>query len=236
VLFRSAAVERIRYGLVAQGGTSQKNPLTLYFDRARVGTSAAGPLGGSTPVPTPTPTPSPAPSPSPTPSPAPAPPANAAPKVAITSPTAGAHFTRSLLLQADASDDSRVAKVEFRIDGNLVATENIAPYSITVNTRRLADGTHTVTATAYDAAGLKTSTSVQAVKGTALSAVVTRAATGAQARRAAARSSVARDRCAVRVLKGRHTARATRRAARQAAACHVRVSRALLRRALRHPV
>jgi hypothetical protein len=212
-------IERIRYGLVAQGGSSQTNPLTLYFDRARVSTSAVGPLGTA-------PAPVSSPSPSTTPSPTPAP-TNAAPAVSITSPTAGARFGRSLLLQAAATDDVHVARVEFRIDGRLVATDSVLPYSSSVSTRKLSDGSHTVRATAYDDAGLEASTSVQAVKGgVALASVAGKPVTRAKSRPA---------RCArtIRAGKRRHGARAAARAAHRASVCRLRAQRARLRRAVR---
>jgi hypothetical protein len=212
-------IERIRYGLVAQGGSSQTNPLTLYFDRARVSTSATGPLGTApAPVPAPTTTPSPTPTPAP---------ANAAPTVKITAPTAGARFGKSLALEASASDDVRVAKVEFRIDGRLVATDSAAPYSSSVSTRKLSDGTHTISATAYDDAGLKTSTSVQAVKG----AVAVAKAAVTPVTRAVAGS--ARCTRAVRALERRHGARAAARAAHRASVCKHRAQRARMRQAVK---
>ena len=220
-------IERIRYGLVAQGGSSQTNPLTLYFDRARVehvGDRTA-PHGAGTRV-QPEPEPDPEPSPSTTPSPTPAP-TNAAPAVSITSPTAGARFGRSLLLEASATDDVHVAKVEFRIDGRLVATDSVLPYSSSVSTRKLSDGSHTVSATAYDDAGLKASTSVQAVKGgVALASVAGKPVTRAKSRPA---------RCArtIRAGKRRHGARAAARAEHRASVCQHRAQRAWLRRAVR---
>jgi hypothetical protein len=216
-------IERIRYGLVAQGGSSQTNPLTLYFDRARVSTSATGPLG-TAPVPAPSPGTGTGTGSTPSPTPAPA---NAAPTVSITAPTAGARFGKSLLLEASASDDVHVAKVEFRIDGRLVATDSVQRYSSSVSTRKLSDGTHTISATAYDDAGLKASTSVQAVKGAAALA----SAAGTPVTRAVARS--ARCARAMRALKRRHGARAAARAAHRASVCKHRAQRARMRRAVR---
>lgn len=220
-------IERIRYGLVAQGGSSQTKALELFFDRAHVDTSQLGPIGGATPAPEPTPAPSPSPSPTPEPSPAPAPAPNAAPTVALTSPVAGARFTRSLALAANASDDRAVSRVEFRIDGGLVATDSSRPYAASINTRKLADGAHTVTATAYDAEGLKTSDSVSVTKGAAL-ATATRAT--------AQRTSAARPaRCATRTVRRLHGARAAKRArtctrlAFKRAAARARARRAAVR-------
>ncbi len=57
-------------------------------------------------------------------------PGNTAPTVSLTSPTAGQSFAAgaSVPLAANASDaDGSVARVEFRIDGQLVATDATAP-------------------------------------------------------------------------------------------------------------
>jgi hypothetical protein len=91
----------------------------------------------------------------------PAQPVDAAPAVALTAPTAGATFRRGLQFSATASDDRGVAKVEFRIDGTLVATDTSAPYSVYWRApRRLALGAHTVRARAVDRAGQTAESSV----------------------------------------------------------------------------
>ena len=129
-------IERIRYGLVAQGGSSQTKALTLYFDRARVGTSAIGPSARRRHPCPPEPEPR-APSPSTAPSPTPAP-TNAAPSGdRITSPVAGARFGRSLLLERPPRPTT--LDVERRVPHRrrLVATDSPRPYAVSVNTRKL---------------------------------------------------------------------------------------------------
>jgi hypothetical protein len=76
--------------------------------------------------------------------------ANAAPEVSLTSPTAAQNFASgaTVPLAANATDDGGVARVEFRIDGNLVNTDTSAPYAF--GATGLASGTHSVTATAVD--------------------------------------------------------------------------------------
>ncbi|HKA39260.1 MAG TPA: Ig-like domain-containing protein, partial [Burkholderiales bacterium] len=60
----------------------------------------------------------------------------------------------TITLAASASDNVGVAGVRFRIDGvNLGAEDTSAPYSISWNTTGVANGSHTVTAVARDAAG-----------------------------------------------------------------------------------
>jgi hypothetical protein len=109
---------------------------------------------------------------------------------------------------ANASDDHAVNRVEFRLDGRLVATEYIAPYDVTVNTKKVANGTHTLTATVYDNAGLKSSDSVSLVKGTTKARL---------ARTASARATKALRACTSRVFHARaHSAKVRRKALRQA--------------------
>ncbi len=77
---------------------------------------------------------------------------NTAPVVTLTSPTANQVFpsgTTSVNLAATATDNVSVQRVEFRVDGALVNTDTSAPYSFTAT--GLAAGSHTWSATAYDA-------------------------------------------------------------------------------------
>jgi aryl-phospho-beta-D-glucosidase BglC (GH1 family) len=76
---------------------------------------------------------------------------NQAPTISLTSPTSGQNFASgaTVTLSASASDtDGSIARVEFVVDGNVVSTDTSAPYSY--NAAGLADGSHTVKATAYD--------------------------------------------------------------------------------------
>ncbi|RKG52509.1 hypothetical protein D7X30_33415 [Corallococcus sp. AB011P] len=75
-----------------------------------------------------------------------------APTVTLTSPVAGATVRGSLVFSADASDNRGVTSVEFKVDGNTVAIDNTAPYTLTWSSTQLANGTHTVSARAWDAA------------------------------------------------------------------------------------
>ncbi|MES2128410.1 MAG: CehA/McbA family metallohydrolase [Pseudomonadota bacterium] len=62
----------------------------------------------------------------------------------------------TITLSATASDNIGVAKVEFYIDGALNATVTSSPFSVTTNSALLANGSHVLTARAYDAAGNNT--------------------------------------------------------------------------------
>jgi Bacterial Ig domain len=84
------------------------------------------------------------------------------PTVSITAPTAGQTVSSTVSLAANAGDDVGVARVQFKVDGVSVGSaDTAAPYSVAWNSSGVANGTHIVTATAWDAAGnQKTSTSV----------------------------------------------------------------------------
>jgi hypothetical protein len=59
----------------------------------------------------------------------------------------------TITLSATASDNVGVTKVEFYVDGVLKGTDTTAAYSMTLDSTLLANGSHTLTAKAYDAAG-----------------------------------------------------------------------------------
>lgn len=76
---------------------------------------------------------------------------NQAPTATLTSPANGASFDQgaAVPLAATANDpDGSVNRVEFLVDGNLVATDTTAPY--TASATGLAAGTHTARAVAFD--------------------------------------------------------------------------------------
>ena len=76
------------------------------------------------------------------------------PTVSITSPASGATVSCTITVTATASDDKGVAGVQFRLDGvNFGAEDTAAPYSATWDTTSTANGSHTITAVARDAAG-----------------------------------------------------------------------------------
>jgi subtilisin family serine protease len=76
------------------------------------------------------------------------------PGVSITSPGTGSTLKSSVGVAASASDNSgMVEEVEFFVDGALKATDKAAPFAFTWDTRTVGDGTHTLTAKAYDPTG-----------------------------------------------------------------------------------
>lgn len=58
----------------------------------------------------------------------------------------------TITLSATASDDVGVTKVEFWVDGSLKGTVTAAPYSMTLDSRSLPNGLHSLVAKAFDAA------------------------------------------------------------------------------------
>ena len=71
------------------------------------------------------------------------------PTVSVTeSGTAG-----TITLSASATDNVGVTKVEFYVDSVLKGTDTATPYTLTLDSTTLANGSHTLTAKAYDAAG-----------------------------------------------------------------------------------
>jgi cellulose 1,4-beta-cellobiosidase len=84
---------------------------------------------------------------------------NQPPIVSLTSPTAGQSFAAgaAVPLAANASDpDGTVNRVEFLVDGTVVATDTTSPY--TASATGLTAGSHTATARAFDNASPAAST------------------------------------------------------------------------------
>ena len=87
-----------------------------------------------------------------------------APTVSLTAPTAGATVSGTVTISANASDNKGVTKVEFCWTARSWGRghhRDLGSYSVSWNTTTVANGSHTLTARAYDAAGnTKTSTAV----------------------------------------------------------------------------
>jgi hypothetical protein len=77
------------------------------------------------------------------------------PTVSVAAPVNNATVSgSSVTVSANASDNVGVAGVQFKLDGaNLGAEDTSAPYGVTLDSRTIANGSHTVTAVARDAAG-----------------------------------------------------------------------------------
>ncbi|MBI2120227.1 MAG: fibronectin type III domain-containing protein, partial [Parcubacteria group bacterium] len=85
-----------------------------------------------------------------------------APTVSISAPLSGATVSGTIAVTATANDNIGVVGVQFKLDGaNLGTEDTTAPYSTSWNTAGVANGSHTLTAVARDAAGnTKVSTAV----------------------------------------------------------------------------
>src|SRR5262249_35072896 len=76
------------------------------------------------------------------------------PTVSIASPGSGQTVTGSINVTANAGDDIAVASVQFLLDGSPLGTEDaLAPSSVFWDSTGAANGSHTLTADARDAAG-----------------------------------------------------------------------------------
>lgn len=79
-----------------------------------------------------------------------------------TPPTVGASVSGSsgtIALNATASDNVGVDRVEFRVDGTLKGSDSSSPYSLSLDSTTLSNGSHSLVARAYDAAGNSTNSS-----------------------------------------------------------------------------
>lgn len=95
------------------------------------------------------------------------PPDTTLPAVSLTAPANNATLANPQTISATASDDVAVTSVEFLVDGAIVGTDTTSPYTYSWNTSAVSNGAHSITASAYDAAGnTRTSTAVSVNKAT----------------------------------------------------------------------
>ena len=87
-----------------------------------------------------------------------------APTVSITAPTNGSTITpgTTVTISADASDNVGVTAVDFKVDGTTIFTDTASPFA--TNWSGFGLGTHTLTATARDAAGNTTTSNAVIVQ------------------------------------------------------------------------
>jgi large repetitive protein len=79
---------------------------------------------------------------------------NTGPAVTLTAPAADATVSgNKVTLSATATDSGGVASVAFLVDGTVVATDTTSPYSVSWNSKTVADGSKTLTARATDGVG-----------------------------------------------------------------------------------
>lgn len=83
------------------------------------------------------------------------------PVVSITNPLNNAILNGIVPIAANATDNSGVVGVQFKVDGKNIGTEDlISPYSIDWNTNKAINGAHLLTAVARDAAGNSKTSSI----------------------------------------------------------------------------
>ena len=76
-----------------------------------------------------------------------------APSVTLTSPSNNVTVSGVVSITATADDNVAIEKVEFRIDGALIATDTVAPFATTVDASSAASGFYKIEAKAFDTAG-----------------------------------------------------------------------------------
>jgi hypothetical protein len=86
-----------------------------------------------------------------------------APTVAITSPANNATLSGIVTINAGASDNVGVSKVEFYSNSVLIFASNVAPYSFSWDTKAVANGGYNLIAKAFDNAGNISSSSTVTV-------------------------------------------------------------------------
>jgi hypothetical protein len=86
-----------------------------------------------------------------------------APTVSITSPTAGQTVSGTVSITASASDNVGVTRLDYLVDGAMVATFTPAVLTFAWDTTPLTNGAHSLTARARDAAGNTTTSAAVAV-------------------------------------------------------------------------
>jgi hypothetical protein len=83
------------------------------------------------------------------------------PTVSVVDPTEGGYVNSLESIDATATDDFAIDRVEFFYDSNLIGTDTFAPYNVVWDTTLLAETSYALTATAYDtSANNTTSTAV----------------------------------------------------------------------------
>jgi hypothetical protein len=82
------------------------------------------------------------------------------PTVQITAPANQANVSGSVSVAATATDNVKVTKVEFLVDGGSRSVDTTSPYSYLLDSCSLTAGDHTLSAKAYDFVGLTTTHSI----------------------------------------------------------------------------
>jgi hypothetical protein len=86
------------------------------------------------------------------------------PAVTLVSPVEGALLSKKQKLEAIATDNFGVARVEFYVNNTFLAADTTAPYTTDWNTRGTAPGAYTIKAVAYDTSGNSATATVTAYR------------------------------------------------------------------------
>lgn len=132
-------IESLLYSTAVDLGTAGKDS---YFGNGRVNAAAAVAAAKSATAPSDT----------------------QAPTASITSPAGGTKVSGLITVQVSATDNVGVTRVDFKVNGNLIASDTAAPYTFTWDSKTVADGTASLTATAFDAAGNQATSSAISVQ------------------------------------------------------------------------
>lgn len=84
-----------------------------------------------------------------------------APSVSITNPVNGSSISGTQAIGVSATDNTAVTRIELYIDGQLKTQTTESTLSYSWNTRKVANGYHTIVTKAFDAAGNQNQTSIQ---------------------------------------------------------------------------
>lgn len=80
-----------------------------------------------------------------------------APTTSVTAPTSGSSVSGAINLTANASDTAGIKNVQFQIDNqNVGSADTTSPYSVSWDSKTVANGTHTVRTIATNTSGLAT--------------------------------------------------------------------------------
>jgi len=82
------------------------------------------------------------------------------PTVFITSPSNNSTVSGTVNVAANATDNLGISKVEFYVDNVLRTNDSLSPYTYSLDTWSLTNGTHTIKAKAYDTSGLTSEASI----------------------------------------------------------------------------
>ncbi|MCE9667001.1 M20/M25/M40 family metallo-hydrolase [Myxococcus stipitatus] len=88
------------------------------------------------------------------------------PTVSLTAPLDGSSVSGSVTLSANAADNIGVSRVEFLVDGVVIATATASPYTGSWNSAAAANGAHVVAARAFDLIGNSTTSTTATVTST----------------------------------------------------------------------